>query len=217
MKKNEIIISIESAIQGGSLSILIDGQEVDYWVGEKSVSKSEDLLDEISNLLKKNSIEKNNIKFIAVSDSVGSYTGIRIGLATALGLGKAFNESKVIRVSILFALAQTLTEKGRVVAAVSNNNRDIFIQTFESFSNENNFKKAVYQIIKINNEDFCAFISRESPFWIVTNEKFYEYITENDKLNHIIDLKRVKNAGKNLAKCIGMKVFKDIASDNNKT
>jgi len=58
---------------------------------------------EISKVLDKNKIWKKNIKLITVSSGPGSSTGIKIGLATARGLGTALN-CEVIEVSLLDAI-----------------------------------------------------------------------------------------------------------------
>jgi tRNA threonylcarbamoyl adenosine modification protein YeaZ len=84
-----IILAIETAIEGGSLSILEDGIEIGSWSGTKAVSKAEDVLEQIAELLKNNRIEKSALKSIAVSDGPGSSTGIKIGLSIAKGLGNA--------------------------------------------------------------------------------------------------------------------------------
>ncbi len=86
MNSNQIILAIESAICGGSISLLRDGLEIDNWIGSSNVSKAEELLVNIDKILKENKISAEEIGLIAVSAGPGSFTGIRIGIATALGL-----------------------------------------------------------------------------------------------------------------------------------
>ena len=43
----EITLAIESAIAGGSLSLLSNGSELDNWTGEDKVSRAEELLPNI--------------------------------------------------------------------------------------------------------------------------------------------------------------------------
>ena len=85
-KPSNITLAIESAIRGGSISLIAGGEEIDNWIGSTDVSKAEDLLVDIDAILDRSSLSIREIKHIAVSAGPGSFTGIRIGIATALGL-----------------------------------------------------------------------------------------------------------------------------------
>lgn len=89
--KNETVLAIESAVGGGSLALIVDGNAVEKWHGNGKVSRSEELLGQISNIVEKAGLELKQISSIAVSNGPGSYTGIRIGMATALGLARALS------------------------------------------------------------------------------------------------------------------------------
>src|SRR6185369_13700610 len=78
-----------AAIGGGSISIFRDGREIDHWVGEKNVSRAEELLPSIDRMLAVQALTKADIRTVVVSTGPGSYTGIRVGLATVLGLRAA--------------------------------------------------------------------------------------------------------------------------------
>ena len=90
LKEREVILSIETTTGGGSLSILADSLEIDGWTGHKGVSKADKILEQISNLLSLNKIEKKNVKLICVASGTGSSTGEKIGWAIGKGLAKAF-------------------------------------------------------------------------------------------------------------------------------
>jgi tRNA A37 threonylcarbamoyladenosine modification protein TsaB len=91
MNTKKIVLAIETGFAGGSISLLRNNVEIDKWSGSRAISKSEDVLDEISILLKKNKIERFEISSILISKKVGSLTGLRIGLALARGLSKSLN------------------------------------------------------------------------------------------------------------------------------
>ena len=97
--EKNIILSIETTFEGGSLALYKGETEIDSWSGTKQVSKAEDILEQISELLKKNKIEKKHLQLIAVSDGSGSSTGAKIGLAIAKGLGDAL-AVKVVKLSV---------------------------------------------------------------------------------------------------------------------
>ena len=109
--KRKIYLSIETAVGGGSISIIEDEVEIDFWAGTNENLRAEDFLEEISKILNKNKIERKSIKLITVSGGPGSSTGIKIGLATARGLGTALN-CEVIAVSLLEAILKFVNIEG---------------------------------------------------------------------------------------------------------
>ncbi len=99
-----IILSIETTVGGGSLSILKNQIEIDGWIGNREISKAEEVLEQILILLKrKNNISKDNIGKIVVSKSAGSLTGEKIGLALAKGLAKSL-KCQLIEISVFESL-----------------------------------------------------------------------------------------------------------------
>jgi tRNA threonylcarbamoyl adenosine modification protein YeaZ len=80
-----LILAVESAVAGGSLSLQKNGEEVDAIVGQ-NVARADSLLPQIARILSRNQVELSAISHIAVSVGPGSYTGIKIGIATVMGL-----------------------------------------------------------------------------------------------------------------------------------
>ena len=83
------ILAIESGISGGSLAVISGGEIVGELFGDSSVSRAEDLLAKIDEIINSTVGSKHEIDSIAVSAGPGSFTGLRIGLATAMGLSSA--------------------------------------------------------------------------------------------------------------------------------
>lgn len=83
------ILAIEAAIGGGSIALLEHGRVLAKWHSEENVARSEVLLSKIADLLKEADTGKSELTKIAVSNGPGSYTGIRIGLSTAMGLARS--------------------------------------------------------------------------------------------------------------------------------
>lgn len=100
----DTVLSIEAAIGGGSLALVSDGSVVLKWHSTEGKSRSEELLQRISEMIDAAGISKAAISRIAVSNGPGSYTGIRIGIATAMGLAKSL-DIPCVGVSALRAIA----------------------------------------------------------------------------------------------------------------
>ena len=85
------LLAIESAIAGGSIALFQQRKLVAGRSGSNSVSRAEDLLQNIRNLADEAAISKNDLERIAISLGPGSYTGLRIGIASVMGLCKGLS------------------------------------------------------------------------------------------------------------------------------
>ncbi len=110
----DIVLAIEAAIGGGSVALLSGEKVLGKWHGEGPTAKSERLLKVISDLLDETSVDKRSLTRIAVSNGPGSYTGIRIGIATAMGLSHAL-DIPVAGISALRAIASCYREPNKVI------------------------------------------------------------------------------------------------------
>jgi tRNA threonylcarbamoyladenosine biosynthesis protein TsaB len=86
---------------------------------------SEGLVTCIAGLLAGHGFERSAIGLIAVASGPGSFTGLRIAIATAKGLAEA-HATPVVDVSVLEAIALASGGKGRVVAAMDAQRSEIF-------------------------------------------------------------------------------------------
>jgi tRNA threonylcarbamoyladenosine biosynthesis protein TsaB len=203
MKKNKdrIILAIETALHPGSVSIL-DGaaSEIDFHVGSAEVSRSEDLLPIISELLEKNRIHQKQIDLIGVSLGPGSFTGVRVGLATAKGLALGIG-CECIGVSTLEILAASVEREGKIRSVISGARREVFYQDFYFKENCGLQKSGDIQISEI--ETLFQLDALNSVDTIVLDEKL--------KQKHLSfkDLPRVKFQPHNPARYAGL-----IASEN---
>ncbi|MFN0277754.1 MAG: tRNA (adenosine(37)-N6)-threonylcarbamoyltransferase complex dimerization subunit type 1 TsaB [Pyrinomonadaceae bacterium] len=130
-----IILALESAIAGGSISLLDDGREIAHWIGTSNVSKAEDLLVNIDKLLASNNIHRNDIGLIAASAGPGSFTGIRIGIATALGLKTGLN-IPMSSESALKAMAFSQPDSEEITVAVPMGRNAVCLQSFQKKEEE---------------------------------------------------------------------------------
>jgi tRNA threonylcarbamoyl adenosine modification protein YeaZ len=207
MKTNNIIVSIETAIDGGSLSLQKDSVEIVSWMGMQQVSKAEDILEKISELLKDYNIQKSELNFVAVSNGPGSSTGIKIGLAVAKGIGNALN-IQVKEVSIFAALlAESEDNLNGITIAVLPIGKNLLCR--QIFDNKETIGKGEYENPKtLSAEEFKAELIKTVPGQVVFQKKAYQ--TCQDLL---MDNKLIENffvIEKNLAYLIGKSFFKTL-------
>ena len=124
------ILGIESAIGGGSISLRHNGVEIGGSSGDDSVSRAEELLQRIDSLLREYDVTIRNLDVIIVSTGPGSYTGIRVGIATVLGL-RASIGSRCLGVSVLQAMTLLAKNESAVLTAVPMGRNMVCSQLFE--------------------------------------------------------------------------------------
>ena len=210
MRKN-IILSFETAIEGGSISILEGEREIDFWVGIGKVSKAENVLDEIQKLLNKNQIKKTDISLITVSSGQGSYTGVRNGMATALGL-KAALGCKFSSASALDAMTLMFETNGKSLTAVPAGRGQICQQVYKVPSIDS--PQIIETATLLSKEKFVEELQNINLNEIVLHPKLIEDLCDDNELPEKIS---VLNSGNNLAYLIAIKArsFENQnASDN---
>ena len=126
-----ITLAVETAIGSGSLA-LIDGDCVLGSVcGSGLTSRAEDILPNIEFLLNTNEIQKGGISQLAISTGPGSYTGLRIGIATILGLGKALG-IEIVGIPLFTALVHSINDSEPYLAVVPMGRNDICFEVRRS-------------------------------------------------------------------------------------
>lgn len=172
IETEEITICIESAISGGSLSLLRGDVEMASWIGESNVSKAEDLLFNIDLLLRENGISKHDIDLIAVSAGPGSFTGIRIGIATALGL-KAGLGIEMSSESALKAMAFAAESAGDVTVALPVGRNAVCIQKFPAGARAS-CPPGIGEPNTITEDEFFSMIINDPATTFLVHERLYE-------------------------------------------
>ncbi len=131
MIRKNVVLAVETAFAGGSISLIVNDCEIDRWTGVKEISKSEDVLLGIDKLLKRNNFEQININAIVVAKEVGGSTGLRIGQALGRGLSKSLN-CEYKEISVLESLLIKRNKNGIIVTAVMINNIEVFYEIFRT-------------------------------------------------------------------------------------
>jgi len=113
-----IVLAIESAIRGGSLCVHDGDRVIAELYGTGGVSRAEELLSSIDGVLRTAGVKPRDVETVAVSTGPGSFTGIRIGIATALGLRTATGAA-CVGVSLFEALCSVRQEQQNTVAMIA--------------------------------------------------------------------------------------------------
>ncbi|MDM7924270.1 MAG: tRNA (adenosine(37)-N6)-threonylcarbamoyltransferase complex dimerization subunit type 1 TsaB [Pyrinomonadaceae bacterium] len=112
-----VLVALETAIRGGSIALFIDGNNVETLSGDSSVSRAEELVLSIDGLLRRHSLTPHEISLLAVSNGPGSYTGERIGISTAMGIGAALS-APLVGIELLSAMRHAVDHSDSLISAV---------------------------------------------------------------------------------------------------
>ncbi|MCA1557654.1 MAG: tRNA (adenosine(37)-N6)-threonylcarbamoyltransferase complex dimerization subunit type 1 TsaB [Acidobacteria bacterium] len=133
LKREEpLILSIETATRSGSIAVLRGREILAGRTGDAARSHSVDLLDLIREALDEAGFSVKDVDLFAVALGPGSFTGLRIGVATVKGLASTL-ERKAIGVETLHAVAlaaRASSEKTIVVALLPAGRGELFAQSF---------------------------------------------------------------------------------------
>ena len=127
INKSDKLLAIDTTIGSGSVSSLISGEESAHSVGTGSDQLSSNLIEIIERICDEASVDKKELDTLAVSLGPGSYTGIRVGISTVLGLGRAIGCRKM-GVGTLTAMASIAGDE--CIAALAAGRNRLIIQRF---------------------------------------------------------------------------------------
>ncbi|SEW06480.1 tRNA (adenosine(37)-N6)-threonylcarbamoyltransferase complex dimerization subunit type 1 TsaB [Chitinophaga arvensicola] len=102
-----LILNIDTATTTGSVSLSRDGQVLQTLVNEKQQDHAATMTLFVQQILKEQAITPSQLDAVAVSAGPGSYTGLRVGVATAKGLCYAWDKP-LLAISTLKMMAQGL-------------------------------------------------------------------------------------------------------------
>jgi len=84
------VLAFDCAVSGLSLAVVRDGAALAQW-REEGRGQAASLLPAIATVLKEAGVDRRALSMIAVTIGPGSFTGVRVGLATARGLAMALD------------------------------------------------------------------------------------------------------------------------------
>lgn len=125
-----LFLSFETATRYGSLVVMRGTQTLSSWRGDGTPSAhSRQLLPALENSLRQAGVAAPELNFLGVAIGPGSFTGLRVGLATAQGLADAL-KLPLVGVKTLKAMAFAAGPAERAVALLPAGRNEVFAQSF---------------------------------------------------------------------------------------
>jgi len=128
---DQLILSIETATLAGSLSISRGAEVLASSEGDPTVSHSNTLLADVDQLLHAANLKIDEVDVFAAASGPGSFTGLRIGIATTKALATTLNRP-AIGIPTLEAVAYAAGSHSRIVALLPAGRGEVFCQMFST-------------------------------------------------------------------------------------
>jgi tRNA threonylcarbamoyladenosine biosynthesis protein TsaB len=129
LAREPVILAIETGTRAGSVSLSRGEQILATRLGDASSSHSNDLIENVDAILQEAGVELSAVDLLAAAIGPGSFTGLRIGLATAKSLAVSLDR-RCVGVSTLGAVAHAASVAERVVALLPAGRGEVFAQMF---------------------------------------------------------------------------------------
>ena len=111
------ILSVDSSSVSASVSITEKGITLAESFINNGLTHSQTLMPMVEKTLKDSGVSIKDIDLFAITNGPGSFTGVRIGIASVKGMADALNK-KCVAVSTLEAIAEPLKDKDYIACAV---------------------------------------------------------------------------------------------------
>ncbi len=111
-----IVLSLDTTTRDGSIAVLHDSTVRVERAGDPTITHGQRLPSEIAEVLSAADTRIEAVDLFAVAAGPGSFTGLRVGIATIQGMAMAHGK-RVVAVSTLDALARSAVDPGDAVAA----------------------------------------------------------------------------------------------------
>jgi tRNA threonylcarbamoyladenosine biosynthesis protein TsaB len=126
------ILGVDTATWRASVGVVVDGEVAAEQSQLADSSHAVSLLPLIANVLRAAGCTIEELDGVAVSSGPGSFTGLRIGLSVAKGLGRATG-AHVVGIPTLEALARTVADRrGAICAALDARKGEVYAACFDA-------------------------------------------------------------------------------------
>ena len=128
------ILAVDTSSKICAVAILEDNKVIDEIKLDNGKTHSENLMPIIKEILDRNSLNLSNFNLIAVSVGPGSFTGIRIGIATIKPMAEVYN-LPVASVTSLETLARNIENKEKdftIISLIDAKNNQVYAGFFDT-------------------------------------------------------------------------------------
>lgn len=129
------ILAVDTTSKICSVAILEDNVVIDEINLDSGLTHSENLIPIMKEILEKNKIELKDIGLLGVDCGPGSFTGIRIGIASVKAISEVWN-LPIAEVTSLEVLAKNVETEGVIASLIDARNNQVYFGVFDKDYNK---------------------------------------------------------------------------------
>ncbi len=202
------ILGIDTSTMAANIAVLEDDKLIcEYTINTKK-THSQKLMPMIENMLKLSDIEIKEIDAIGICVGPGSFTGLRIGMATAKAMAHV-NNIHLIGVNSLEILGANMDLFDKKICSILDAQRNQ-VYTCKYIFEENKIKE-LEEISIMPIDDLLEELSATNEEWVILGEAVYKYKEKIEAMSNINIPSPVNNITKASSLCV---VAKDKYEQN---
>ena len=147
-----LTLAIDTATKVCTIALCRDKEILAEYTINMGMTHSEGLLPQLDQLLQRTGVQKQDIELLAVSMGPGSFTGLRIGLATAEAMAYSW-QCCLHGVDTLKAMAYNIQLEGRVLSPVLDAQKGNFYQALYEWRNGELVELAPVEVVSAEKGD----------------------------------------------------------------
>lgn len=203
-----LILNIDTALDTASVCLARDEEILALAINENQKNQAGWLHLVIDEVLKKNSLTPNQLDAVAVSIGPGSYTGLRVGLATAKGLCYAIN-IPLIAVSTLKMIAFAAKEEATslICPMIDARRMEVFTAVYDKELQE----KIPPHALIIDESSFAGLLSNSAILFCGNGSKKLQPLISNTNATFSDNISNASHISALSQNCFLQKEFADLA------
>lgn len=177
------ILGIDTSSNASSVAVIEDNKLICEYTVNTKTTHSQKLMPMIENMLSMSEVNIKDIDAIAICIGPGSFTGLRIGMATAKAIAHV-NNLPIIGVNSLEILASNMNLCDKKICSILDAQRNQVYTGKYKFENDRVVEIQPIDVIEI--EKLLEEILNDNEDWIMVGEAVYKY---EEKIKEIKNIK----------------------------
>ena len=173
------VLGIDTSSNATSIAVIEDNKLMCEYTVNTKTTHSQKLMPMIENMLKISEINVNDMDMISICQGPGSFTGLRIGMATAKALSHV-NNLPIVGVNSLELLAGNMDLSDKKICSILDAQRTQVYMGQYKF--ENNKLVEIKSVDVVEIDELLEELKSSNEEWILVGEAVYKY---EDKIKEI--------------------------------
>jgi len=173
------VLGIDTSSNATSIAVIEDNKLICEYTINTKTTHSQKLMPMIENMLKISEVNVNDMDMIAICQGPGSFTGLRIGMATAKALSHV-NNLPIVGVNSLELLAGNMDLSDKKICSILDAQRTQVYMGQYKFENNKLVELKSVDVVEI--DELLEELKSSNEEWILVGEAVYKY---EDKIKEI--------------------------------